>query len=147
MLADHGAQLNEDSWNVRLTDGVIDKALATVPRCFRLYDVPGNETHDFQGDSVYFTPGSTALNILDSKSGQLRQPTTADYIQYVKLVSGLPYIAAQSTALIPADRGFHCRGVGNHEGPAIGRSRRQAGAPSQAPDRLLLLPHGTGQVE
>lgn len=103
MLADHGAQLNADTWNVRLTEGIIDKALATVPRCFKLYDVLGNETHHFQGDSVYFTPGSTALNILDSRTGQLRQPTTADYIQYVKLVSGLPYIASQSTALIPAD--------------------------------------------
>jgi hypothetical protein len=27
--------------------------------------VLGTETHDFQGDAVNFTPGSTALNLLE----------------------------------------------------------------------------------
>src|SRR5208282_3670801 len=65
LLADHGADVNADTWNVRLTEDIIDRALATVPHSFKLYDVLGNLTHDFQGDSVYFTPGSTALNLLD----------------------------------------------------------------------------------
>ncbi len=103
MLADHGAEVEEDMWNARLTEDILDKALGTVPRSFKLYDVLGNETHDFQGDNVYFTPGSAAINILDNQTGELRQPTTADYIRYVKVTSGLPHLASQSTALIPAD--------------------------------------------
>ncbi|HMD96631.1 MAG TPA: trimethylamine methyltransferase family protein [Terriglobia bacterium] len=103
LLADHGADVNADTWNARLTGDIIDRALASVPHSFKLYDVLGNETHDFQGDSVYFTPGSTALNILDGQTGELRKPTTADYIRYVKLTSGLQHIASQSTAMIPAD--------------------------------------------
>src|SRR5208337_1981601 len=103
MLADHGAQVDKDTGYARLTENIIDKALATVSHSFKLFDVLGNETHDFQGDSVYFTPGSTSLNILDSQSGGMRRPTTADYIRYVKLTSGLQHIASQSTALIPAD--------------------------------------------
>jgi trimethylamine---corrinoid protein Co-methyltransferase len=103
MLAEHGAQVDEDKFNARLTDGLIDQALATVPHSFKLYDVLGNQTHDFQGDNVYFTPGSTALNILDNQSGELRRPSTADYVRYVKVMSGLRHIASQSTALIPAD--------------------------------------------
>jgi trimethylamine--corrinoid protein Co-methyltransferase len=103
LLGDHGAQVDEAGSNVRLTEGIIDKALATVPRAFKLYDVLGKETHDFQGDAVYFTPGSAAINILDSQTGELRRPTTADYIRYVKVTSGLEHIASQSTALIPGD--------------------------------------------
>jgi trimethylamine--corrinoid protein Co-methyltransferase len=103
LLADHGAPVDEDNCNARLTEDLIDRALATVPPSFKLYDVLGNETHDFQCDNVYFTPGSTALNILDNRSGELRRPSTADYIRYVKLTSGLRHLAAQSTALIPAD--------------------------------------------
>jgi len=103
LLADHGADVNADTWNARLTGEIIDRALATVPRSFKLYDVLGNETHDFKGDSVYFTPGSTALNILDGQTGEMRKPTTADYVRYVKLTSGLQHIASQSTAMIPAD--------------------------------------------
>jgi len=103
LLADHGADVDASTCNARLTGAIIDKALNTVPRTFKLYDVLGNETHDFQGNNVYFTPGSTALNILDTRTGDMRRPTTADYIRYVKLMGGLGHIASQSTAMIPAD--------------------------------------------
>ena len=36
-------------------------------------------------------------------TGEMRPPTTADYVRYVKLMSGLAHIASQSTAMIPAD--------------------------------------------
>jgi trimethylamine--corrinoid protein Co-methyltransferase len=102
MLADHGARVEKDTGYAYFTETIIDKALAAVPHSFKLFDVLGNQTHDFQGDNVYFTPGSTSLNILDSH-GEMRKATTADYIRYVKLASVLPYIASQSTALISAD--------------------------------------------
>jgi len=82
---------------------LIDRALRTVPRSFRLFDALGNQTHDFSGDNVYFTPGSAAIQILDGATGEMRPPTTADYVRYVKLTSGLRHIASQSTAFIPAD--------------------------------------------
>lgn len=103
LLAGHGAKVDKAACNALLTPDLIDRALATVPRSFKLYDVLGNETHDFQGENVYFTPGSTALNILDNRSGEMRRPATCDYVQYVKVTNGLRHIASQSTALIPAD--------------------------------------------
>jgi len=103
LLAEHGAPVDESNWIACLTEDLIDRALGTVPHAFKLYDVLGNETHDFRDDNVYFTPGSTALNILDNSSGELRRPSTADYIRYAKVTSGLPHLASQSTALIPAD--------------------------------------------
>ncbi len=103
MLADAGAAVDLAKWHARFTDEVIDRALAAVPRSFKLYDVLGNLTHDFAGDNVYFTPGSAAINILDERTGEMRKPDTADYIRYVKVVSGLEHIASQSTAFIPAD--------------------------------------------
>ncbi|MGE5325888.1 MAG: trimethylamine methyltransferase family protein, partial [Deltaproteobacteria bacterium] len=103
LLADHGAAVELGKWHAKIPDAIIDKALATVPHSFKLYDVLRNETHDFGGNSVYFTPGSTALNILDGATGEIRKPATADYINYVKLTCGLKHIASQSTAMIPAD--------------------------------------------
>jgi trimethylamine:corrinoid methyltransferase-like protein len=103
LLAGHGAEVDFEKWHARLKGDLIDRALGTVPRSFKLYDVYGNETHDFSGDNVYFTPGSTALNILDNDTHELRKPTTADYVNYVKLMSGLKHLASQSTAFIPAD--------------------------------------------
>jgi len=63
----------------------------------------GNETHDFSGNNVYFTPGSAALHVLDHAAKEMRTPSTQDYIDYVKVVSQLEHIASQSTAIIPAD--------------------------------------------
>jgi len=102
MLADHGARIDKDTCYAYFTEAIIDKALATVPHSFKLFDVLGNQTHDFQGNNVYFTPGSTSLNILDSR-GEIRKATTADYVRYAKLVSVLPNLASQSTALISTD--------------------------------------------
>jgi trimethylamine--corrinoid protein Co-methyltransferase len=103
MLAGHGAAVNLDAWHVLLTPDIIDRALSTVAHSFKLYDALGNETHDFADSNVYFTPGSAAINILDEDGVRSRKPTTADYVKYAKLVSGLANIASQSTALIPAD--------------------------------------------
>lgn len=103
LLGDHGAEVDLAAHRVRFTDKVIDQSLATAPHSFKLYDALGQQTHDFSGDNVYFTPGSAALNILDSATGQMRRPKTTDYIEYVKLVSGLTHIASQSTAMIPDD--------------------------------------------
>jgi trimethylamine--corrinoid protein Co-methyltransferase len=103
MLAGHGAAVNLDAWHVHLTPDIIDRALSTVVHAFKLYDAIGNQTHDFAGNNVYFTPGTAAIKILDQDGVTSRKPTTADYVKYAKVVSGLPNIASQSTAMIPSD--------------------------------------------
>ena len=101
LLGDHGAEVDRATQHARFTEPVIDTALSTVQREFKLYDVLGNQTHDFSGDNVHFTPGSAAINILDQ--GAMRKPHTGDYIRYARVDSGLQHIQAQSTAFIPAD--------------------------------------------
>lgn len=103
LLADHGADVGAADGRVRLSGGMIDRALRSVPHSFPLYDVLGNQTHDFGDRRVYFTPGSAAINILDGETGEIRKPVTADYVRFVQVTSGLRHIASQSTALIPAD--------------------------------------------
>jgi trimethylamine--corrinoid protein Co-methyltransferase len=103
MLADHGAKLDTERGRVLLTDEIIDKALAAAPKSFQLFDVLGRQTHDFSGYNVHFTPGSAAINVLDHETQHIRPPTSADYVQYAKLVSRLDHLASQSTAFIPAD--------------------------------------------
>jgi len=103
LLGDHGAEVDLAQSRARFPGKLIDEALESAPRSFKLHDVLGDETHDFSGDNVHFTPGSAAINFLDPDTGQMRKPTTSDYVRYVKVVSGLEHIASQSTAFIPAD--------------------------------------------
>ena len=103
LLADHGARVDRAATRAWLTDAILDRALESAPSGFKLFDVQGAETHHFCGTNIHFTPGSAAINILDGETWRIRKPLTADYIRYVKVVSGLPHIASQSTAFIPAD--------------------------------------------
>jgi trimethylamine--corrinoid protein Co-methyltransferase len=103
LLSDHGAKVDTGRMQVIFSEKIINKALKTVPRSFKLYDVNGSETHDFSGYNVFFTPGSAAINILDYPGRQIRKPQTGDYIKYAKIVSQLDHIASQSTAFIPGD--------------------------------------------
>jgi trimethylamine--corrinoid protein Co-methyltransferase len=103
MLADHQAKVDMDKCHVNLTEEIIQKAIKTAPPSFKLYDVMRNQTHDFSDHNVYFTPGSTAINILDHKSGQMRKPLTPDFIDFAKIISQLDNIASTSTAFIPTD--------------------------------------------
>ncbi len=103
MLSDHGCNVDMGKMHVNFTEEVINKALKSAEGEFKLYDIHGNQTHDFSGDNVHFTPGSAALNILDHETKKLRKPLTQDYIDYAKILNQLPYIASQSTAFIPSD--------------------------------------------
>ncbi len=103
LLAGHGCAVDRPTMRCRPGRQLVERALATVPRSFKLYDTPGNETHDFAPGNTYFTPGSAALNILDYDTGRMRRPDTRDFVRLCRLVAGLEHIAAQSTAFIPSD--------------------------------------------
>jgi trimethylamine--corrinoid protein Co-methyltransferase len=103
LLYNHGALVDYSSKNVIFTNDIIDNALKTAPSSFRLYDVKGNQTHDFSHYHVYFTPGSSSLNFFDAQTNGMRKPKTSDFIRCVKLTSRLKYLTSQSTAFIPAD--------------------------------------------
>ena len=102
LLAEHGAVENADG-RVLFDQGMVEAALDTTPRSFSLFDVLGNETHRFDGRKTHFTPGSAAINVLDRTSGEIRSAQTADLVNLAKLVSRLPTMNAQSTALMSSD--------------------------------------------
>ncbi len=103
ILSDHGCKVDRDQCHTTLTEESIETALKTTPKSFKLYDVMGKETHDFADFNVSFTPGSTALNILDYRTGQMRRAASSDFIGFSKLISQLEHIASTSTAFITND--------------------------------------------
>ena len=84
-------------------DDIIERALASAPRAFTLYTRAGLPHATIGGDAVHFTPGSSGLNILDHRSGELRPANTRDFIEYVRLCDGLEHIAYPATAFSTND--------------------------------------------
>jgi trimethylamine--corrinoid protein Co-methyltransferase len=103
LLHDHGARIDKPKQRAYYTQEIIDKSLKAAPNSFVLYDSLGGEAVDLSGLNVNYTPGSAAINILDSDTDQIRRPTTADYVRYTRLMTGMQHVASQSTAMIPSD--------------------------------------------
>lgn len=99
----HGAGARIDGERVYFPETLVEQALRTAPHQVILQDRYGNPVMDLSGDHIYFTPGSTAPQILDSESNTVREPITADLETFARLTDALPYYTAQSTALVPAD--------------------------------------------
>ena len=103
MLSNYGCVVDMEKSHAVFTNEIIEKSLKAAPASFGLYDINGKQTHDLAGDNVYFTPGSTALHILDSQARKMRKAVTADYVNFVKVAEQLGNIASMSTALISTD--------------------------------------------
>lgn len=103
LLASHGARVDAVKGRVYIPGSLIDRALSSVPSSFTLFDVHGNEACDYSGCNVHFTPGSAAIHILDYHTDSLRKPSTKDFIEFSKIMRGMRFIQATSTAFIPFD--------------------------------------------
>ncbi|MCX6835627.1 MAG: trimethylamine methyltransferase family protein [candidate division Zixibacteria bacterium] len=103
LLHDHGARIDKSKQRAYFTQEIIDKSLKAAPGSFMLYDSLGSAAVDLSGLNVNYTPGSAAINILDSSTDQIRRPTTDDYVRYARLMTGMQHVASQSTAMIPSD--------------------------------------------
>ncbi len=103
MLADAGMKTDSGTRRALMTEDLVKASLESAPHEIRLYDVKGNLKATLGDNNVHFDPGSAALNILDSETGEIRKPVTADFVKFSRIVEQLDQLDAQSTALICAD--------------------------------------------
>ena len=105
-LRDIGLEASDtagDGPRFRLPPDLIDRAVASAPRSFTLYDRAGRPHAELGGDNVHFVPGSSGLKVLDHRTGETRPANTRDFIEYVRLADGLPHIAYLATAFSTND--------------------------------------------
>jgi trimethylamine--corrinoid protein Co-methyltransferase len=102
-LLDQGLPLDAAGHRVLFPRDVVERALASAPKSFVLYDREGRPHADLGGDRVHFVPGSSGLKILDHRTGACRLANTADFVDYVRVADGLPHIAYLATAFSTND--------------------------------------------
>jgi len=103
LLESHGADVDFENEKAKFNSDLMDKALVKVKDSFKLYDRNGNLSCDYSGDNIHFVPGSSSLYFLEHNELHPRKVTSKDYIDYCKVVDGLEYIDAQSTAMVTSD--------------------------------------------
>ncbi len=103
LLAEAGARIDFSNQVAYIPEAIVRQALATAPTEFSLFSLDGKQAVQYAGDAVHFDPGSTAVSILDNRSGAQRPPLTEDYVRLTQLVETLPQYDAQSTAMVCRD--------------------------------------------
>ena len=103
LLAAAGASVDRASGRVRMGRKLVQDALAATPAAVTLFDRTGNRAFTVGGDEVHFDPGSAAVTLLDHQTQAERKASTADLVDFYKLVETLDHIHFQSTGLIAFD--------------------------------------------
>ena len=96
-LLDAGLPQTDDG-RILFPPDIVERAVASAPRSFTLFDRAGVPQAEIGGDNVHFTPASSGLKILDHRTGQTRPANTADFVEYVRLGDGLANIDYLATA-------------------------------------------------
>jgi trimethylamine--corrinoid protein Co-methyltransferase len=99
LLADAGAQVDEETMIARIPAQIVKKALETVPHQFHLYDYDGRPTVQYGGDAVQFDPGSSGVAVLIPETLEHKTSETDDLVRVIKVAESLPQYDAQSTAV------------------------------------------------
>lgn len=102
-LLAHGLPTDQSGKRILFPSAIVDAALATAPSHFTLYDRDGNPFTEIGGDKVHFVPGSSGLKVHDHRADTIRPPTTADFVEYIRIADGLEHIAYLATAFSTDD--------------------------------------------
>ncbi|HEY53325.1 MAG TPA: hypothetical protein G4N94_07705 [Caldilineae bacterium] len=102
-LLTHGLTVDPGSDRLQFPSEIVDKALAAAPGQFTLFNRDGEAHATLGGGSVHFVPGSSALKLLDHRTGSVRPAATIDFVEYVRVADTLEHIAYLATAFSAND--------------------------------------------
>jgi trimethylamine--corrinoid protein Co-methyltransferase len=102
-LLDFGLKTNASGERVLFPAEVVDRAIASVPNSFTLYNRQGDPHAELGGNNVHFVPASSGLKILDHRTGETRLANSTDFVEYVRVTDGLQHIAYLATAFSTND--------------------------------------------
>lgn len=103
LLGEAGCLVDEGSHIVRFPRQLVLECIEAAPECIPLYDREGEFVTELGGNRCHFDPGSAPANLLMSDGITVRQSTSADMKEVVKVTDFLPQLDFQSTALVCSD--------------------------------------------
>jgi trimethylamine:corrinoid methyltransferase-like protein len=104
ILGDAGAYVDSSTNKVMLKPELVDKALATTPPYFTLYDQQREQKFEIHGDNIYFGTAGTAIFVQDFNEPQKRRrPLTRDFVEHNIIFENCEYLHVQGGPFVCAD--------------------------------------------
>ena len=87
-----GLPFNSENNRITFPRSVVEKSIKSSPETIKLFDRNGSHFSTIGGNKTNFVPASSALNILDWKTGERRKAQTSDFIEYIKVARSYAFI-------------------------------------------------------
>lgn len=102
LIEGHGCTLGDDGY-LRMPPDLVERALKTVPREIKLYDLNGKLRVDTSSRITSYCPGHNCVRILDRTTGELRPCTLNDIRETAKVCEALPNLSMSCSLGYPSD--------------------------------------------
>ncbi|MFT6023949.1 MAG: trimethylamine--corrinoid protein Co-methyltransferase [Ascidiaceihabitans sp.] len=103
-----GALVDEDTQMVRIGSDLIERALATTPRSYRLHARSASRTQMFEDGAMLFAPGAGCPNVSDLERGR-RAGSLSTYEETIKLQQSFDVMHVFGPSAEPQDIPAHLR--------------------------------------
>lgn len=98
-----GLLVDKNTNRITFPKDIVNTCIKSLPSSIDLYDRNGNHFSTIGGNTTRFVPGSSALNILDWRTGKRRRAQTQDFVEYIKVANQLTHISYPSSAFSTDD--------------------------------------------
>jgi trimethylamine--corrinoid protein Co-methyltransferase len=102
LLRRGGAEVGDGNL-VRIPAGMVERALATVPKRVVLYNRHGEPVMPLEGQRCFYGPGSDCMHLIDHRTGERRKPLLKDVVEGTTVCDALPKIDFVMSMVLPAD--------------------------------------------
>jgi len=102
-LAGAGCIIDPDTRRILMPREIVEAAVKSAPSRIELWNMDGSSCCDLSGDNVHFTPGSSAIKMLDENTHKIRPSVLEDMHRFNKVAEQLDGIDYSSTAIVPND--------------------------------------------
>lgn len=103
LLKDSGCDVSVGKKTVHIPQRFVKECLSKTRSTVSLHSRDGSKELEIGKTNTVFNPGSSAVYFSDHETGKIRQPSSQDLVQLVRLVDALKHIQAQSTAMVPSE--------------------------------------------
>ncbi len=92
-----------DGNRVRISHGMVEKALTTAPSQVTFYDRNGRRALPVSDHRVFYGPGSDCLHVIDHRTEERRTAVLQDVVEAVTVADALPHVGFVMCMFLPHD--------------------------------------------
>jgi len=103
ILGDHDCDVDLKNKIVKFNNTKVMDSIRSAPETFKHYYINKDRFLEIGGNNIFYYPGSTAVNFMESDGKTVRSPKCQDFIHYSQIVQRLDFVDVQTSCMLLTD--------------------------------------------